>query len=53
MLNTCFKDSSRHFVWNHVIICFFYSIPVSLGNHGRDVRAEHVQQMLKEKEGSV
>lgn len=47
-LNTCFKDRSRHSVWNHVIICFFYSIHVSLRNHGRDARAEYKQQMLKE-----
>lgn len=25
-LNTCFKDRSKHSVWNHVIICLFYSI---------------------------
>lgn len=51
-LNTCFKDRSRHSVWNHVIIYLFYSIHVSVRNHGRDVRAEYIQQMLKEKEGS-
>lgn len=62
--STCFKDRSRHSVWNHVIICFFfifyflllfffYSIHISLWNHGRDVRAEYIQQMLKEKEGSI
>lgn len=51
-LNTCFKDRSRRSVWNHVIIYLFYSIHVSVRNHGRDVRAEYIQQMLKEKEGS-
>lgn len=51
-LNTCFKDRSRRSVWNHVIIYLFYSIHVSVRNHGRDVRAEYIKQMLKEKEGS-
>lgn len=51
-LNTCFEDRSRHSVWHHVIICLFYSIHVSLRNHGSDVRAEYTQHMLKE-EGSI
>lgn len=52
-LNTRFEDRSRRSVWHHIIICLLYSVHVSLRNHGRDVRAEYTQQMLKEKEDSV
>lgn len=34
-LSSCFKDRSGHSFWNHVIICLFYSIHVSLRNHDR------------------
>lgn len=45
--NTCFEGRSRHSVWHHVIICLFYSIHISLRTHGRDVKAECMEHVLR------